>query len=87
MITAPADATAIDYDSSYSDPVGKQDPRYLGRWLAGFARVPNTPLIIVYQTRNRVTDALATAALVTALAVLLFFGWRFFRTRRTGMVG
>ena len=86
LIMAPADATAVDYASSYSDPVGKQDPRYLGRWLAGFARVPDTPLIIVYQTRNRVADALATAALVTALAILLAFGWRFSRNRRTGII-
>ena len=73
----------IGHDGSYRDPVGRQDRRYVGRWLAGFARVPDTPFIVIYQTRDRVIDALVTAALVTTLGLLLFFAWRFVRSRTT----
>jgi hypothetical protein len=72
---------AMGHDGSYRDPVGRQDRRYVGRWLAGFARVQDTPFMVIYQTRDRVIDALATAALVTTLAVLFFFGWRFLARR------
>ena len=74
----------IGHDGSYRDPVGRQDRRYVGRWLAGFARVPDTPFIVIYQTRDRVIDALVTALLLTALATLCFLGWRLLRARANG---
>jgi serine/threonine-protein kinase len=40
---------AIDLD--YRDPVGDRDPSYAGRWLAGFAPVGNTELIVLVQQR------------------------------------
>jgi hypothetical protein len=64
-------------DFFYRDPLDK----YHGWWLAGFARVPDTKFIVIYKTRNRITDALMTAAAVTALAAPFFFCWRFVRRR------
>jgi serine/threonine-protein kinase len=38
-------------DSAYEDPVGTRDPRYRGRWLAGFAPVGNTEFVVIVQQR------------------------------------
>jgi eukaryotic-like serine/threonine-protein kinase len=38
-------------DAHYEDPVGARDPRYAGRWLAGFAPVGDTELVVVVQQR------------------------------------
>ena len=81
LMEASSGAVDVRLDGRYRDPIQLQHPKYLGGWLAGFARVPNTPFIVIYQTRDHVAFALATAALVTALAALLFFGWRYFRSR------
>lgn len=79
----PPASTAIQMlrDPGYRDPVARTHRQFSGRWLAGFVRVPDTPFIVVYQSRDRVTDALVTAALLTALALLGLFGWRFVRSR------
>lgn len=41
----------------YSDPVGERNSRYAGRWIAGFAPVGNTGLIVVVQTSAEVIHA------------------------------
>jgi serine/threonine-protein kinase len=46
-------------DDGYEDPVGATNPAYAGRWLAGFAPVGNTELVvIVQQKREEWSDAL-----------------------------
>ncbi len=73
--------TAVDLDPRYRDPVAKQHSKFLGLWLAGFARVPGTPYVVIYQTRDRVTDALATAGILAAIALATLMGWRLLRHR------
>lgn len=68
-------------DAHYRDPVAARDPRYLGRWLAGFARVEGTPFVVVFQVRDYVSSALYAAGLLVVLgssAALL----RVYRRRR-----
>jgi hypothetical protein len=36
----------------YLDPAGQRDPAYAGRWLAGFAPVGDTGLIVIVQQRH-----------------------------------
>jgi eukaryotic-like serine/threonine-protein kinase len=36
-------------DDNYADPVAAHHPEYAGRWLAGFARVPDTELVVLVQ--------------------------------------
>lgn len=70
-------------DPFYRDPVGERHNRYKGRWLAGFARVPGTPFVAVFQTRDWIGDAALFAAIVatgTGLAV-----WNFVHQRRRRM--
>ena len=38
-------------DDDYADPVATRHPDYTGRWLAGFAAVPDTELIVLVQQR------------------------------------
>jgi eukaryotic-like serine/threonine-protein kinase len=38
-------------DARYEDPVGARDPRYAGRWLAGFAPVGDTEFVVIVQQR------------------------------------
>jgi hypothetical protein len=38
-------------DSAYEDPLGEHDEHYRGRWLAGFAPVGNTELVVLVQQR------------------------------------
>jgi serine/threonine-protein kinase len=51
----PASGSGLDpekaMDSAYEDPVGARDPRYRGRWLAGFATVGNTEFVVIVQQR------------------------------------
>ena len=70
-------APELHRDYFYRDPLDK----FHGWWLAGFARVPDTKFIVIYKTRNRVTDAVTTAAVVMALATPLVIGWRLVRRR------
>lgn len=66
----------------YRDPVGDRDPKYRGRWLATKMRVPGTHFVAVYQTRDRVFDALwRTALIVVGVTVVVAGGW-LFRSRR-----
>jgi tRNA A-37 threonylcarbamoyl transferase component Bud32 len=63
--------------SGIPDLLAKGPSQILARWQAGFARVRDTHFIVIYETKDRVIDALAIAALMIAVTVLLFFGWRF----------
>jgi serine/threonine-protein kinase len=38
-------------DLNYRDPLGDRDPAFAGRWLAGFAPVGNTGLVVLVQQR------------------------------------
>jgi serine/threonine-protein kinase len=60
-------------EPDYRDPVGKQNPDYAGRWLAGFAPVGNTELAVIVQ--QRYDDAIPPdhGILWGAIAVLLAF--------------
>jgi serine/threonine-protein kinase len=77
-------AAELHRDYFYRDPLD----RYHGWWLAGFARVQDTKFIVIYKTRNRVTDALTTAAVMMAFAMPFIFCWHFVRrgakARQTG---
>jgi serine/threonine-protein kinase len=68
---ASADAPS-GADDFYFDPVRRRYPGYAGPWLAGFAPVGNTDLVIIVQTRDWAAVALfaAAAALLAALAAL-----------------
>jgi hypothetical protein len=73
-------------DDVYEDPLGKKHAKYAGRWLAGFAPVGNTELVvIVQQRREELGDALMTwlwFLLVGAILVGIgFVAVRFWRGR------
>jgi hypothetical protein len=75
------------FDDGYDDPLGKRNPKYAGRWLAGFAPVGNTELVvIVQQRREELTDALATWHWFLlgslALAGIGLAGLRYWRSRK-----
>lgn len=36
-------------DTNFRDPLGKYDPAFARRWIAGFARVPDTPMLVITQ--------------------------------------
>ena len=91
-LTHPAVVTLLDQpssrgagrDGSYRDPVQAIDPRYGGRWLAGFARVEGTPFVVIFQTRDFVGDVLwqfAVAVSVGLVVWLLVHGRRSWRAR------
>ena len=71
----------------YFDPAAKTYHSYAGLWLACRAQIPGTPFYVIVQGRDYMTNALATTALVTALASLVHFGWRFRRTRANARNG
>ena len=76
-----SEATVLNMVSEYRyrDPIGDRDPKYRGRWLAAKMRVPGTHFVVIYQTRDRVFDALwRTAMVVASVAVAVFSVW-FFR--------
>lgn len=80
LLALPEGLTPAVTDPFYRDPVGERYDRYQGRWLAGFARVPETPFIAIFQTRDWVGDAALFAFIVatgTGLAV-----WNFVHQRR-----
>jgi hypothetical protein len=82
-------------DDDYADPVAERHPEYAGRWLAGFAPVPGTELVVVVQQPydeavaphraffRRFLEWVAAAAVVGALLVT---GLWLARTRRDGQV-
>lgn len=63
----------------YLDPAAKKYPSYAGLWLACRAQIPGTPFHVIVQGPDYMTNALATTTLMTALAGLGYFGWRFMR--------
>ena len=74
-------------DDAYEDPLGKRNPKYAGRWLAGFAPVGNTELVvIVQQRREEFRNALANWhwLLLGSLALVGtgLVGLRFWRSRK-----
>ena len=53
-MSLPADrlrpgSTGFLPDDEYADPVATHHPEYAGRWLAGFAPVPDTELVVLVQ--------------------------------------
>ncbi len=71
----------------YFDPAARKYPSYAGLWLACRAQIPGTPFYVIVQGPDYMTNALASTALVTALAGLACFGWRFRRARATACNG
>lgn len=68
-------------DQRYQDPVAKQYRRFEGPWLAGLARVPGVPYIVIYQTRDWIANSLLVAAGFAALATLTTLVFLYVRRR------
>ena len=83
----PSGVIQTRMDWFYHDPIARRQPELTGLWLGGFARVPDTPFVVLSESRDRVADAFATALLLTVLAALGFLGWRFMRTRANARHG
>jgi len=81
------DLTLFDRDSRYRDPVARRHPQYLGRWLAGFAPVRDTPFLIIFQTRDWISDAQVFALISGAALFASFLAWRAIRRRRNRLAG
>jgi serine/threonine-protein kinase len=79
--SADSDVPAIT-DSFYRDPVGDRYDRYKGRWLAGFARVPETPFVVIFQTRDWIGDAALFAFIVATGTGLAVWNWVHQRRKR-----
>jgi hypothetical protein len=82
-------------DDDYADPVGGRHPEYGGRWLAGFAPVPGTDLVVLVQQpydeavaphRAFFRRFLEWVAAAAAVGVLLVVGLWLARSRRGGRV-
>jgi serine/threonine-protein kinase len=78
-LTETADAS--NRDGQFRDPVAGRYPQYLGRWLAGFAPVAGTPFVVIFQTRDWVSDAVFFAAVFLAVGVASYGVWRLVRRR------
>ena len=63
-------------DAWFRDPVARRHPQFLGRWLAGFALVADTPFVVIYQTRDWVADAVFFASISLGLMVVGAIVWR-----------
>ena len=70
-------------DSFDRDPMGARYHRYQGRWLAGFARVPETRFIVIFQTRDWVGEPALFAFIVATGTELA--EWNFVQQRRQRM--
>jgi serine/threonine-protein kinase len=93
---APTSDRMLATDANYADPVAAWDPRYGGRWLAGFAPVGNTELVVIVQ--QRYTQAVepeltlawnatfwsGVALAVAALLVGTGLRWWLLQTRQRG---
>lgn len=79
------DGASIAPDDNYQDPVATRHPEYAGRWLAGFAPVPETELVVLVQQpyesavspqrtffRHFLEWVSAAAGLATAVVVVLW---------------
>jgi hypothetical protein len=69
-------------NAAYQDPVAQEDAAYAGPWLAGFAQVGNTELLVLVQQRAETVAADSVASstwgvwlLVLALAAILGAAW------------
>ncbi len=67
----PSGVIQTRMDWFYHDPIARRQPKLTGIWLGGFARVPDTPFVVLSESRDRVADAFATAGLMTALLGLI----------------
>jgi len=83
----PSGVIQTRMDWFYHDPIARRQPKLTGFWLGGFARVPDTPFVVLSESRDRVADAFATALLLTVLAALCFLGWRLMRARANARDG
>jgi serine/threonine-protein kinase len=82
LVGTPDAATSrLDRDGQFRDPVAARYPQYLGRWLAGFAPVAGTPFVVIYQTRDWVSDAVFFATIFLAVAAASYGVWRLLRRR------
>lgn len=70
----------------YFDPASSRYTLYAGPWLAGSAWVDESGFIVVVQTRDQVTNALVTTALVAAAVAIaiLLIRWIRRRSRNAG---
>jgi serine/threonine-protein kinase len=83
------DSTAEELagDSLYRDPLAARHPKYGGWWLAGFSRVPDSKLMVIYQMRDWLVDALAAALAMAGLICGAFaIVWRVKRRQRISSV-
>jgi hypothetical protein len=62
QLLSPSGAAAGVRKDDYHDPVDSPGPN--SKWIASFVRVPGTSLILVYQVRDRVEQALLTAGIL-----------------------
>lgn len=83
LLEEPEEKGSVISDSFYRDPVGERHNRYKGRWLAGLARVPETPFIVIFQTRDWVGDAALFAFIVATGSGLAV--WNFVHQRAKRM--
>jgi hypothetical protein len=86
----------FEADDDYADPVASRHPEYAGRWLAGFAPVPDTELVVLVEQPyeeavapyraffRRFLEWVAGAAVAAALLVAGLWLLRRRRYRRSG---
>jgi hypothetical protein len=74
LLRSTNELSRVRFEGAYDDPVARRDARFIGRWLAGFAPVPGTPYIVIYQTRDHVLNALAIAGMAAVIAAVALFG-------------
>jgi hypothetical protein len=68
LLSSDSDDPRILTDESYQDPVVSKGGLFEPHWVAGFSRVPRTPLVVIHQVRDRAFEVFILSA---ALAVLL----------------
>lgn len=86
MLPPPIENPDQAMHAAYEDPLGKTHPEYKGRWLAGFAPVGNTEMVVIVQQRDELEDFVGEspdrvlwtgiALSLTMVAVLLWLRWR-----------
>ena len=67
----PAGPERVTWSDDYRDPVAKTHPDFQGSWLAGFAAVGNTGMVVIVQTPG--TEAGSETSVFLRLATLA--GW------------
>jgi eukaryotic-like serine/threonine-protein kinase len=78
-------------DDNYQDPVGETDSDFAGRWIAGFAPVEGTELVVLVQQRyddvvkpqRKFVRDLGWVGGLVAAGLLAFVSVRLVRTRRS----